>query len=124
MIPTSRAKPGRLRTRAARRARPSAIPGTSSDTCRQTSQPPTIDTDGDPTASIERALQTAQMYRLSNTRAIEIVDEVEQATAAWRTVATRLELPARELDLMRAAFDTPERMTARAIVTQHRSSIK
>ena len=64
------------------------------------------------------------MYRLSNTRAIEIVDEVERATAAWRTIATRLELPARELDLMRAAFDTPERMTARAIVTQHRNCIK
>jgi len=25
---------------------------------------------------------------------------------------------------MRAAFDTPERMTARAIVTQHRNSVK
>ena len=84
----------------------------------------TIDTDGDPTASIERALQTAQMYRLSPTRAIEIVDEVEQATAAWRTVATRLELPARELDLMLAAFDTPERTTARAIVTRHRTFSK
>ena len=82
----------------------------------------TIDTDGDPTASIDLALQTAQMYRLSPTRAIEIVDEVEQATAPWRTVATRLELPARELELMLAAFDTPERTTARAIVTQHRTS--
>lgn len=81
----------------------------------------TIDTDGDPTASVERALQTAQMYRLSPTRAIEIVDEVEQATAAWRTVATRLELPEGELELMLAAFDTPERTTARAIVTQHRT---
>ena len=37
----------------------------------------TIDTDGDPSASIERCVQTAQMYRLSLTRAIEIVDEVE-----------------------------------------------
>ncbi|MHB8188200.1 MAG: type II toxin-antitoxin system HipA family toxin [Dermatophilaceae bacterium] len=81
----------------------------------------TIDTDGDPTASIDRALQTAQMYRLSPTRATEIIDEVEQATATWRTVATRLELPAPELELMRAAFDTPERTTARAIVTQHRT---
>ena len=81
----------------------------------------TIDTDGDPTASIDLALQTAQMYRLSPTRAIEIVHEVEQATATWRTVATRLELPARELELMLAAFDTPERTTARAIVTQHRT---
>ena len=82
----------------------------------------TIDTDGDPTASIERALQTAPMYRLSPIRAVEIVDEVERATAGWRAVATRLKLPAPELELMRSAFDTPERRTARAIVTAHRTS--
>jgi serine/threonine-protein kinase HipA len=84
----------------------------------------TIDTDGDPTASIERALQTAQLYRVSPTRAIEIVDEVEQATATWRTVATRLALPSRELELMVAAFDTPERRAALAIAAAHRTSTR
>lgn len=82
----------------------------------------TIDTDGDPSASIERCLQTAQMYRVSPGRAIEILDEVEQATATWRIVATRLGLPSHELELMLAAFDTPESRTARAIVTRHRTS--
>lgn len=83
-----------------------------------------IDTEGDPTASIEHALETAQMYRVSPTRAIEILGEVEQATATWRTVATRLGLHARELELMLAAFDTPERRTAREIVTRHRTSTR
>jgi len=82
----------------------------------------TIDTDGDPAPSIERCLQTASTYRLSPTRAIQIVDEVEQATAAWRTVATRLGLPALEHEVMLEAFETPERRTARAIVAQHRTS--
>jgi len=82
----------------------------------------TIDTDGDPTANVEHCVQTAQMYRLSLTRAVEVVDEVEQATASWRAVATRLKLPARELDLMQAAFDTAERRTARALVSAHRTS--
>jgi len=50
------------------------------------------------------------------------VDEVEQATAAWRTVATRLGLPALEHEVMLEAFETPERRTARAIVAQHRTS--
>ena len=46
------------------------------------------------------------MYRLSPTCAVEIIDEVERVTATWCTVATRLELPSRELELMLAAFDT------------------
>ncbi len=76
-----------------------------------------IDTDGDPGASIEHAMHSAAPYRLSPTRAIEIVDEVERATATWRAAATRLGLPAREIELMRAAFDTPERETAKAMVS-------
>jgi len=84
----------------------------------------TIDTDGDTTASIERCLQTAQMYRLSPGRAIEILDEVEQATATWRRVATQLGLPTQELELMLGAFDTPERRAARAIVARHRTSTR
>jgi serine/threonine-protein kinase HipA len=81
-----------------------------------------IDTDGDPTASVESGLGTAQMYRVSPTRAIEILDEVEQATASWRTVAARIGLPSSELELMVAAFDTPERRTAREIVKRHRTA--
>ena len=82
----------------------------------------TVDTDGDPSASIELCAQTAQMYRLSQSQAVEIVDEVEQATATWRTVAKRLGLPSREHDLMAAAFETPERRTARAIVARHQTA--
>lgn len=84
----------------------------------------TIDTDGDPTASIDTCVQTAPMYRLTPARAIEIVDDVERATSTWRVVATRADIAPRELDLMVGAFDTGERTTARAIVARHRTTGK
>lgn len=81
----------------------------------------TIDVDGDPTAGVEACLRTAGYYRLTSARAVQVLAEVERATSLWRQVAARAGAPVTELNLMAAAFDAPERATARRVIAAHRT---
>ncbi|MBA3296059.1 MAG: type II toxin-antitoxin system HipA family toxin [Acidobacteria bacterium] len=59
---------------------------------------------GDKEPSLERVLATADYYRVAQTRADQIMDEVRSAVAPWRDRATALGLPRAEVLLMEAAF--------------------
>lgn len=64
----------------------------------------TIDLD-DATASIELALETAEFYGLSPSRAREVVAEVGRVVSRWKDVAAARGIPAREIDRMASAFE-------------------
>ncbi len=56
---------------------------------------------------LDAVRETAPLYRLSPEEAAEIVAEVQRAVARWREEASRLELPADEIDRMAMAFESP-----------------
>ena len=58
----------------------------------------------DPSASLETAMGVAQDFRLSPARARAIVQQVGEAVAQWRHIATQLGLSKRECDRMASAF--------------------
>ena len=58
----------------------------------------------DPSASLEIAFETAEYYKLSPLRAREIVGEVADAMADWRSVAARIGVNGREIERMSSAF--------------------
>ena len=56
------------------------------------------------TPDLSLAIQTAPLYRLSETRAKVIVDEVRAALESWSLIAREIELPDDEIDILTAAF--------------------
>ena len=59
----------------------------------------------DGTASLDRALATAEYYGLSPTQARRIAGDVWKAVSGWREAATRLRASRREIDRMESAFE-------------------
>lgn len=56
--------------------------------------------------SLATVIDTAEFYRLSPSRAREIVDEVREAVRGWRDEARRLRISAADIQLTEAAFAT------------------
>lgn len=50
-------------------------------------------------------LETADLYRLSSRRAMEIVEDVRRAVAGWRDLAREIEIDRDEIALMSTAFE-------------------
>lgn len=71
--------------------------------------------DGDPTASLEIALEHAAHFRLDEEEAHEVTSEVGDAVAEWRDVAARHELTEREIQRMTSAFEHEDLERATAI---------
>lgn len=63
-----------------------------------------IDAD-DPTASLDIALEVADMFALKPDAARKIVGEVARAVATWRTVATTIGISKPEIDRVASAFE-------------------
>lgn len=68
-----------------------------------------------PEASIEALMTITKYCRIGNERAKEILRQVEAAVAKWRVVGKRLGMTKDELDSFAAAFEHPERATAKRI---------
>jgi serine/threonine-protein kinase HipA len=64
-----------------------------------------IDVDGDPTASLEGAMQVARQFGLSASAASGIAGEVRAAVATWRKEGAKHGLRAAECDRMASAFE-------------------
>ncbi|ADB35452.1 HipA domain protein [Kribbella flavida DSM 17836] len=69
--------------------------------------------DRDTDASLELALDVAEMFRLSQTEAREVVAEVARATARWSEVAARYGQTTQQIDDMSPAFEHSEAHAAR-----------
>lgn len=61
--------------------------------------------DDDPTASLDIAVEHAGHFRLDDSDAFDVVREVGEAVAEWRTVAEHHGLPGREIRRMATAFE-------------------
>lgn len=61
--------------------------------------------DGDPTASLEYALEVAPHFGLKQPEAKQIAAQVSAATRRWRTVAEQHGISATETERMRSAFE-------------------
>ena len=70
-----------------------------------------IDLD-DPTAAIERALETAEYYGLARLEATSIAGQVAGAISGWRAEAARWKVQAREIERMASAFEHDDLATA------------
>ena len=68
-----------------------------------------------PTASIDGLLSAADYFRLPATRARAIIQEVETAVSAWRTVGEDVGMTRIELDAFADAFEHEERTGVRAV---------
>jgi serine/threonine-protein kinase HipA len=66
-----------------------------------------------PESSIESLLSVTSYFRLSISRAREILGEVERVVSTWREQGRSLGLTARELDAFADAFEHVERREAR-----------
>lgn len=64
-----------------------------------------INIDGDPTASIELAVEAASEFLLAPVEAKRIAADVASHVAAWRTTATQAGIGAAEIDAMASAFE-------------------
>jgi serine/threonine-protein kinase HipA len=64
-----------------------------------------INVDGDPTASLDIALEVAPQFGLKATDAKRIAAEVGVAAAQWHTVASRFGIVSSEIERMRSAFE-------------------
>jgi serine/threonine-protein kinase HipA len=73
-----------------------------------------IDLD-DTRADIETALSVSGYFRLSQAEARSLVAAIRDATSGWRSLATEVRLPNREIDLMAEAFETDQRRVAATI---------
>jgi serine/threonine-protein kinase HipA len=58
----------------------------------------------DNSLSLDLALEVAEYFRLNHSQAVSIIDQVRQAVAQWRVVATEIGIPRAEQELMRRAF--------------------
>lgn len=65
----------------------------------------TIDYGGDPSASIDLALENAYYFELELDEAREVARDVADIVAGWREVARAKGVPDPEIDRMRSAFD-------------------
>jgi len=61
--------------------------------------------DGDPAASVDRAMEVAQQFGLGATEARKTVSEVRVAVSKWQSVAKSIGISAREAERMRSAFE-------------------
>lgn len=75
-----------------------------------------IGTDGDPTASLEIALEVAVLFGLTPADAQRIIAEVGAATARWRAVADAIGLSAAEIERMASAFEHRDAHMARRLL--------
>ncbi|WP_396216931.1 type II toxin-antitoxin system HipA family toxin [Gemmatimonas sp.] len=71
-----------------------------------------IGVDGDPTASLDIALEVAPQFGLKAVDAKRIVAEVGAATARWQTAASRFGIAASEIERLRSAFEHEESRAA------------
>ena len=69
----------------------------------------------DTKADIATALSVSGYFRLTPAQARSETAAVNEATAGWRSEATNLNLPRREIDLMAEAFETDQRRAANVI---------
>jgi serine/threonine-protein kinase HipA len=67
-----------------------------------------INVDGDPTASIELAVDAAPEFMLAKTTARSIAAEVAGVTATWRRVAAKIDIGEAEIERMSSAFEHDE----------------
>jgi len=67
-------------------------------------------------ASLTTALEVADLFRISETQAREIVGEVSNATARWRDVARATGLGRQELERLEPAFEHEQSAAARELV--------
>lgn len=63
-----------------------------------------------PVPDVTLALETAPFYRVSATRAQQIVDEVTEVVSSWRKLAAEIGFPDHEVELMAQAFVAAERV--------------
>ena len=59
-------------------------------------------------ANIQSLYSVADLFRLSDVRAKEIVGQVQSATNEWRRIATKLGAARQEIDLMEQAFEVSQ----------------
>jgi len=71
-----------------------------------------VSADTGPGATIAALMSVIAYFRLSRSRAKEILRDVEQAVAGWREAGRALGMSNRELDDYAAAFEHPERQAA------------
>ncbi len=69
-----------------------------------------------PAASIDALMETAAYFRLSSTRAREILGEVDAAVGTWRVLGAELGMEASELDAFADAFEHEEREVVRRLL--------
>ena len=69
----------------------------------------------DPTASLDLALQTAELYGLDSQDARVIVSEVATAVASWRDIARGLGVARQDIDRMASAFEHRDADAARRL---------
>ncbi|MBK8283508.1 MAG: type II toxin-antitoxin system HipA family toxin [Ahniella sp.] len=68
-----------------------------------------------PDASIDALMSVAAYFRIRKERAVQILKDVEHATARWREVGQSLGMSKRELDQFEEAFEHRERDAARKL---------
>jgi serine/threonine-protein kinase HipA len=71
-----------------------------------------------PEATIEALLSVLAYFRISRSRANEILGRIEQALSKWREVGAALGMTNQELDQFAEAFEHPEREAARKAMLQ------
>ena len=64
--------------------------------------------DVDNSLNLELALEVAEYFRLDNSEAISIMDEVKRAVMTWPDIATQVGIPRAEQEMMAAAFRAAE----------------
>ena len=69
----------------------------------------------DPAASLDLALQTADLYGLGAGEARTVVAEMAAAVATWRDAARGFGAPRRDIDRMASAFEHPDADAARRL---------
>jgi serine/threonine-protein kinase HipA len=76
--------------------------------------------EGSTAASLETALQVAELFGVSGQEGRQIVGEVARGTATWRQAAQAVGLGKAEIDRMGPAFEHPQREHARELGAQLR----
>lgn len=62
-------------------------------------------TDDDNTLNLELALEVAEFFRINNTKAVDIINQIKNEVSKWRHVATLHNLSRNEQELMSLAFE-------------------
>lgn len=73
----------------------------------------TINVDGDPTASIELAIEAAPEFMLKQDDARAIASDIARVTATWRQRAAALAISGRDIEWMSSAFEHDDVRLAR-----------